>query len=309
MSAFGLSPSGRCEAHSAMSCTAAYFPMGSINELKMDSSNTCGSGPGTPALGCLRGFIEAIAAGQPCADVIVVRGDRRTLQAVLPDGRAVVIKLWDLRGARGSVRRMLHWTKGRAEWTVGRHLYRLGIPVPNPIAYLTLDSHRCTFHECVVWEHLGDVRPAAVVLHEAAKAADVACLQRVSASVEALTERCLGAGLFDNDHRIGNFLVKCDGSAFRMDFENAALRHGGLSYRALGVMLGGLIASYATMVCPRPGTADRFAADLLLRCRVAARARSVVLLRAQAEIDGWSSRTGIAVGFDRAWILSHCQDS
>ena len=271
--------------------------------------NAYSKSPTTLDEATLRRFIEEIATGRLRTNVIVDRGDRRSLRAVLPDGRAIVVKLWNLRGARGFVRRVFHRTKGRAEWVVGRHLHQLGIPAPSPIAYLTLDPRRCAFHEGVAWEHLEDVQPAAKVLHEAAKSADEACLKQISANIETITEQCLGAGLFDNDHRVSNFLVRSDGTTFRMDFENAALRRGGLSSRDFSIMLGGLIASYSTMVRPRPDTAGSFAADLLLRCRVPAQTRLITLQRAQAEIDDWSRKTGIAVKFDLASIVAHCQGS
>lgn len=174
----------------------------------------------------------------------------------------LIVKLWNLHDPRSAVRRLARHTKGRCEWNALGHLHRAGVAVPEPLGFFPLRS--AAHHEALVIEDLAPCETLHSRLHGRSKAGDTAEAARLTEQLIGLTAEMVAAGVYDNDHRLANFVVRDDGRVFRIDFENARrLPPGSRRDWALGVMLGALVSSYAWVVRFEPSLTPPFVEGLL----------------------------------------------
>lgn len=194
----------------------------------------------------LREFTASISRGDHPAEQLAERPGRITVR-VQAGASPVIVKLWNLHDPRSTVRRLARHTKGRCEWNALGHLHAAGVAVPEPLGLFRLRG--APHHEALVIEDLVPCETLHSRLHGRSKAGDTAEAARLTEQLIGLTAEMVAAGVYDNDHRLGNFVVREEGRVFRVDFENARrLRPGPRRDRALGVMLGALVSSYAWVV-------------------------------------------------------------
>lgn len=243
---------------------------------------------------------RAISRGELECDVLA-RQPRRVTVRARAGTESLIVKLWNLRDPRGIARRMLRQTKGRGEWTSLRLLEDSGVPVPKAVAFMRLCGAGVRHQEALVVEDLAPCTSLHTHIHALSKQGANTEVDRLGGEALRITAAMIDAGLLDNDHRLGNFVVRSDGSVFRLDFENARVGLRGVRREdALGVMVGALVASHAWATRCRPDDAVRFVERLVreiaLPERTRARARDAVAKELQRRQKGTSFNLNANLG-------------
>ena len=211
-------------------------------------------------------LLEDAAKGHGGSFEVLVQRPRRMVARAQTTTGPVIVKLWDLSDIRGSIRSLAGRTKGRAEFLALERLAEHGFPAPGVQSWARLSGHigAFRFHEVLCMQDISPCTSLAKILHRAAKAGDDETVRALDKRIIMLTRSMIDAGVLDNDHRVGNFLVLADGDLRRIDFENAVLDLG-LPARIwyLGVMLGALVSSHGWMCRHRPEYTPRFLASLV----------------------------------------------
>jgi tRNA A-37 threonylcarbamoyl transferase component Bud32 len=237
----------------------------------------------------------AISRGTVEGEVLARQAHRMTVRTGT-GGVPVIVKLWSLRNLNGLVRRVLRRTKGRAEWKTLRLLRDSSVPVPEVLAYFPLRGAGVRHQEVLVVEDLAPCEPLHKYLHACSKHGDRAEVERVGGEIIRITAGMLRAGVADNDHRIGNFVMREDGRVYRLDFENARLvRAGDRGDDLVGVMIGALVSSHAWITRFKPEQTPRFVAELLEEVRLSDRALERARSAAESEITWLRNRSGFTV--------------
>lgn len=222
------------------------------------------------------------------SDVLIAR-------TTAPDGRAVIVKLWNRRGLRGFLRRLSGTTIARREWDALTRLRKDDLGVPEPIACFTLRHRGARHTEVLIEEDLGVCRDATEEYKAMLRAGRY---DEAAVFEEALlrgTEVMLARGLLDTDHRLPNFVVRPDGRPVRLDFELARrVRDPHRHPAVLGRMIGTFLGSYLFAVQPDVGRARAFAARLQERIRLSPAALAVV----RARVEEMTARQKQEIGMD-----------
>jgi hypothetical protein len=214
-----------------------------------------------------------------------------------PDGRPVIVKLWNRRGWRGFLRRFSGTNIARREWDALLRLHKAGLGVPEPLVCSPLRDPAARHTEVLIEEDLGACRDATeeykAMLREG-RAADAAAFEE---EVLRATEVMLARGMIDTDHRLPNFVIRPDGRPVRLDFELARrVRDPRRHEEALGLMLGTFMGSFVFAVQPDVARAQDFARRLAARlnpppgARRRARARVLDMLERQRREGGPDTR-------------------
>lgn len=186
-----------------------------------------------------------------------------------PDGRPVIVKLWNRPGWRGGLRRFAGTTIAQHEWQTLVRLQRDDLGVPAPIACLTLRRRDARHTDALIEEDLGPCRDATEVFKSLLREGHTESVTAFEEDLLRSTEALLRRGILDTDHRLPNFVVRPDGRTVRLDFELAhAVRKPRRHRDELGRMAGTLLGSYLFAVQPDVPRAKAFALRLQERLRL-----------------------------------------
>jgi hypothetical protein len=177
------------------------------------------------------------------------------------DPPTVIVKCWNRRGIRGSLRRLTRSNIGWREATALRRLEQLKTPAPRCLAYLEL-PHNAPHTEALISTDLGPCRDSTEFFKEHIKS-DPEARTAFNQTLIEMTQHMIQKGLLDPDHRLPNIVITPDNQAMRIDFElcipvRCPRLHPGLH----GDMLGVFIGSYVFAVQPDLDLARVFARDL-----------------------------------------------
>ena len=212
-----------------------------------------------------------------------------------PDGRPVIVKLWNRRGLRGWLRRITGTSIARREWNALHRLRREGIGTPEPLACFTLRHPQTRHTDVLIEEDLGVCRDATEEYKAMLKAGRHDEMAVFEEALLRATEVMLACGLIDTDHRLPNFVVRPDGRPVRLDFELARpVRQPRRHPEKLGRMIGTFLGSYLFAVQPDTARARRFAERLQARLNLSPK----VLAIARAHIDEMTERQKKEIGMD-----------
>jgi tRNA A-37 threonylcarbamoyl transferase component Bud32 len=217
----------------------------------------------------LRQIVESIAAGDRShSEILCERADACTLRTNLPDGSTLIVKLWARPSWRGKLRRASGTSPSQREWAAICRLHAAGLPVPQPIARVTLSRVAGGYTEAQLTGDLGELTPVmayAKALRASARNDELDALEDEIIEVTALM---IQAGVLDTDHSVVNLMVTSARRLVRIDFEIArVVRFPRLHSALLGGMIGRLVASYVFTHQPDVDLARRFAERLLDRTR------------------------------------------
>lgn len=249
-------------------------------------------------------FIEtarALSCGELDGEVLAARPGRVTVRV---DGgeRGLVFKLWNLSDPKGVLRWVARRTKGRSEWDALRRLRAGGVAVPQPLAFFPLRGGGVRHHEALVVEDLSPCESLHKLVHSSSKHGRGDEVERLEGALIGLTAAMIGLGVADNDHRLGNFVVRADGALYRLDFENASWAgRGRRGEERLGVMIGALVSSHAWATRFTPELTPRFVGRLLDEVRLGDRALERARAAADAEITWLCDRSGFTMSRDLPW--------
>jgi hypothetical protein len=227
-------------------------------DLPMHADATIANKPRTAELQALA---EDIAHGAVEAQVLARRPGRVTVRADSTSG-PVIVKLWNLSDARSTVRRLTAHTKGQAEWRSLSLLHGSATAVPEPLAFFRL-TRGGPYHEALVLQDLSPCVDLMHLMHRHTKTGDVGQIRAQGDQIIQLTCALFEAELFDNDHRLANFVERPDGRIYRLDLENAwrpPLYF--LQQRARASMLAALLESHIWACRFNPQLSRDFAAAL-----------------------------------------------
>lgn len=212
-----------------------------------------------------------------------------------PEGKPVIVKLWNRRGLRGWLRRLSGTTIARREWDALQRLRKDQLGVPEALACFTLRHPEARHTEVLIEEDLGACRDATeeykAMLREGRTEEAAAFEEHLLRSTEALLAR----GILDTDHRLPNFVVRPDGRPVRLDFELARrVRDPRRHVEPLGRMIGTFLGSYLFAVQPDVPRARSFAERLQARLNLPA----PVLALARRRVDEMTERQRREIGMD-----------
>ena len=216
-------------------------------------------------------------------------------RATAPDGRSVIVKLWNRPGPRGWLRRLAAATIAQREWNALTGLRRADLGVPEPLACFTLRHPEALHTEVLIEEDLGacgDVTETFKQLRREKRAEEIAAFEE---HLLRATEVMLQRGLLDTDHRLPNFVVRPDGRPVRLDFELARpVRHPRRDEKQLGRMIGTFLGSYLFAVQPDTAAARAFAERLQARLQLTPN----VLAIARPRVEEMMARQRREIGMD-----------
>ncbi|MCC5823200.1 MAG: lipopolysaccharide kinase InaA family protein [Phycisphaerales bacterium] len=244
---------------------------------------------------------RALSRGDLEGEVLAARPGRVTVR--VDDGSpGLVYKLWNLSAPKSVLRRVARRTKGRSEWDALRRLRAAGVAVPEPLAFFRLRGGGVRHHEVLIVEDLSPCESLQKLMHSSSKHGREAEVERLDGEVITLTAAMIGQGVVDNDHRLGNFVVRADGALYRLDFENASrIGRGRRGDERLGVMLGALVSSHAWATRFAPELTPRFVERLLGEIRPGERTLERARSAAAAEISWLCDRSGFTLSNELGW--------
>lgn len=228
-------------------------------------------------------------------DVLIAR-------VAAPDGRPVIVKLWNRRGWRGFLRRFSGTNIARREWDALLRLHKAGLGVPEPLACSPLRDPAARHTEVLIEEDLGACRDATEEYKAMLREGRTADAEAFEEEVLRATEIMLARGLIDTDHRLPNFVVRPDGRPVRLDFELARpVRDPRRQVEALSVMIGTFLGSYVFAVQPDVARAQAFARRLAERLYLPAEVRRRAAARVQAMLERQQREGGPATRMELTW--------
>lgn len=246
-----------------------------------------------------KALATAVGQGEVDCHILAHRPRRITARTNTIAGD-VIVKLWDLRDARGMMRRGLRRTKGRSEWLSLQALGQAGLPVPRALSYTLIRETR--YQEALIIEDLSPCDTLHRHMHTLSKSGKTQDVHRLEDQILSITSGMIRANLLDNDHRLGNFVVRPDGLVFRLDFENI---RAGLTGRrredALGVMIGSLVSSHVWVTRFAQEHSRLFVTRLLNELRPSSRAVARARRAAAAEIRQLQDRSGFTLLSELGW--------
>lgn len=207
---------------------------------------------------------EAVSGGtHPEVEVLRRRGeDVLIARAVTEKAGTVIVKCWNRRGPRGTLRRITRTNIGWREATALRRLERLNTPAPRCLAYVTLPKG-ARHTEALLSSDLGVCRDSTDFFKARIKA-DPEARAAFNRTLIDITRNMVSQGLLDPDHRLPNIVITPENRAVRIDFELCIpVRTPRLHPRLLGDMLGVFLGSYVFAVQPDLNLASDFARELL----------------------------------------------
>jgi len=222
----------------------------------------------------------------PGMDVLRRRGgDVLIARVPEPDLGTVIVKCWNRRGLRGTVRRLTRSNIGHREATALRRLEALGASAPRCLAYVTLPPE-ARHTEALISTDLGPCADSTEHLKTLIRE-DAAAVSAFDATLIRITRDMIRLGLLDPDHRLPNIVIAPGGEPVRIDFELCLpVRCPWLHRRRLGDMVGVFLGSYVFAVQPDLARAEDFGRRLFREVPLT----RPVIRRAQATFDSMISR-------------------
>ncbi len=244
----------------------------------------------------LRRLAACVSAGSVDAEVLrEKRDDVLTARVQLDEHHAVIVKLWNRRSWKGSLRRFSRTNTGSREWRSLRTLHQSGVCVPRPLGYFRLRESGVRHTEALIMEDLGPCTNATERAQELLRSKEYELLERFENELIAITLAMVSRGLIDTDHRLSNFVVSEAGHPMRLDFEHGIrVLFPTIRPNRYGVMLGVLIGSYAFAMQPATFRAWEFADRLADRLMPPRR----VLRRARFEVEVMFERQRTELGIN-----------
>lgn len=228
-------------------------------------------------------------------DVLIAR-------AAGPDGRSVIVKLWNRRGWRGWLRRVSGTAIAQREWEALRRLRTEGLGVPAPLACFSLTAPGARHTEALVEEDLGACRDATEVYKAMLREGRADEAGAFEEAILHATETMLRRNLLDTDHRLPNFVVRPDGRPVRLDFELARpVRHPRRHRDELGRMVGTFLGSYVFAVQPDAARARAFALRLQERLRLDSATLRVATSRAEQMLERQRREINLDIRVEWPW--------
>ncbi len=225
-------------------------------------------------------------------------GDCRVVRVRDTDGNSAIVKLWNRPGVAGMLRRLTGTGSMTREKQALERLAAAGLRVPKVLGFERLESAELPFTDALVLEDLGECVTALEHAKALSRLQKDAELARFLGQVVDLTVGMLEAGISDRDHSFNNVVATSGGDAARLDLEIA---RADTSDRAIGDMLGRLLATLVFALQPDVEPVTRFASALRERISPSARA----LARARAKMEEmlavqWRDR-GIQTRVELPW--------
>ena len=245
-------------------------------------------------------FVEQISAGGQAFEVLKQRhGDVLVVRSRGPDGRNLVVKLWNRPGFRGWLRRVTRTNSGWREYVALRRLMNK-TTVPEVLGYFRLRDTRAAHTEAVVLEDLGRCGDLTEYVKRVRREGGDAALAPIEEALIDSTHALVESNIVDKDHRLPNFVVRPCGVIARVDFEMAhRVRNASSDPERLGGMLGTLIGSYAFALQPDTAPVGVFAESLARSSRACPKARRF----ARLQIDKMLLRQDFEAGIRTAVVL------
>ena len=230
-------------------------------------------------------------------------GDARVARVAGPQGESVVVKLWNRPGWRGLVRRWTRTNSARREWRTLCRLHRVGLFVPEPLAYVA-GLGQAVHTEGVISRDLGQCSDAVEhfkgLVRSGARDQEAEFVRQVVRATAVMVH----LGLLDTDHRLPNFVVAPDGRPVRLDFElNVRTPWPRLWTRKYGLMLGTLLGSFVFAVQPDQDRALAFAAELRRELAPPRRVLLVAESRMREMLARQKREIGLDMEVDNPWKL------
>lgn len=249
-----------------------------------------------------------LATGQgKQADIRILKergNDVRVARVPYPDGNGtVVVKLWNRRGLRGTLRRISRTNIGWREYAALRFLEPLQVGTPQPLAYLVLRDPHTPYTEALVSADLGECQRALAVFKDLLAAHDDAGVHAFESALIESTAGMLAVGLVDTDHRIPNFVVPVGSEKpVRLDFELCRrVRHVALHPHSVGLMLGTLLGTHVFAVQPHTEKTIAFASRLQAAVQPTRRIRDVAQARVAQMLTTQTRERGFDVAPPPLW--------
>lgn len=232
----------------------------------------------------------AVAAGAgtlPGMEILRRRGEDVLIARVPePEQGTVIVKCWNRRGLRGTLRRLTRSNIGYREATALRRLESLGTSAPRCLAYVTLPS-AAAHTEALISSDLGTCTDSTEHFKALLKQNDTRAVADFDATLIRITRRMIDQGLLDPDHRLPNIVMDPGQRPVRIDFELCLpVRFPRLHPRRLGDMIGVFLGSYVFAVQPDLPRAEAFALALFREIPLPA----AVIRRAQTTLDAMVER-------------------
>jgi O-antigen/teichoic acid export membrane protein len=247
-------------------------------------------------------FVERISSGKQPVEVLKERrGDVLVVRSSGPDGKDLVVKLWNRRGPRGWLRRV---TRTSSAWREYVALLRLRnkASVPEVLGYFRLRHWRAAYTEAVVLEDFGRCGDLTEHVKRLRRQGGDAALAWIEEELIKSTQTLVESNIVDVDHRLPNFLVRPCGVIARVDFEMAhRVRNRGADPAELGGMLGTLIGSYAFALQPDTAPVGVFAESLARVSKACPQARRFARLQIDKMLCRQHREAGIRTAVALDW--------
>ena len=247
-------------------------------------------------------FVERISAGNQAVEVLKERhGDVLVVRSTGPDGRNLVVKLWNRRGLRGWLRRLTRTNSAWREYVALRSLMNKA-PVPEVLGYFRLRDGRAAHTEAVVLEDLGRCEDLTEHVKRLRRDGGDAALAPIEEELIKATHALVESNIVDGDHRLPNFVVRPCGVIARVDFEMAhRVRNPSADPAELGGMLGTLIGSYAFALQPDTAPVGVFAESLATVSKACPQARRFARLQIDKMLRRQDREAGIRTAVALDW--------
>ena len=247
-------------------------------------------------------FVERIGSGKQAVEILKERrGDVLVVRSSGPDGRNLVVKLWNRRGLRGWVRRLTRTSCAWREYVALRSLMNKAA-VPEVLGYFRLRDWGAAYTEAVVLQDLGRCGDLTEHVKRLRREGGDAALARIEEELIKSTQTLVESNIVDVDHRLPNFLVRPCGVIARVDFEMAhRVRNRGADPAELGGMLGTLIGSYAFALQPDTAPVGVFAESLARVSKACPQARRFARLQIDKMLCRQDREAGIRTAVALDW--------
>lgn len=234
----------------------------------------------------------------PDMEILRQRGeDVLIARAKTEDGGTAIVKCWNRRGPRGTLRRLSKSNIGWREYTALLRLHRAGIPCPEPYAYLRLPHNRARHTEALISHDLGHCADA-TEYYKKLRINTPEAVQTFETYLINSTVTMIQQGLLDPDHRLPNFVIPSDRIPVRIDFELCIpVRNVASHPRLLGQMIGTFLGSVVFALQPNTEAATHFSQKLFKQVLLPPKAKEIAAQTIQEMLTRQRDEAGIDTRF------------